>query len=281
MMGNRDEWRSAVEAVRRAATAKGRAASGYFSIEGMRLHERAVRAGWQVEKAILARSFFDDKSPRVQALIKELAKKGCRFFPVADEIATELTDGRDLGAIIGLLRMPESPLLRDLVAADPNKPTLLLVAADIKDPGNTGALMRTALAGGASAFVACGISDPYHPKALRTSMGSLFKLPVLTYSSTKVLMPDLADLGMHNVGLAVEGEVSLPFADFSENGVALFVGSESWGLAHHVQQGLDCLVTIPMCEGVDSYSVNAAAAIALYEIGRRHGFGEKGAGSKK
>jgi TrmH family RNA methyltransferase len=281
MMGNRDKWRGAVEAVRRAETAKGRAASGYFSIEGIRLHERAIRAGWQVEKAILAQSFYEDNSPRVQALIEELAKNGCRLFPVADEVAAELTDGRDLGAIIGLLRRPEPPLLRDVVAADPDQSRLLLVAADIKEPGNTGALMRTALAGGASGFVACGISDPYHPKALRTSMGSLFKLPVLTYSSTKALMPDLAALGMFSMGLAVEGDVSLPIVDFPEGGVALFVGSESWGLAHHVQQELDCLVTIPMREGVDSYSVNAAAAIALYEIGRRQGFGQKGTGSGK
>jgi TrmH family RNA methyltransferase len=281
MMGNQDEWRGAVEAVRRATTARGRAAGGYFSIEGIRLHERAVRAGWQVEKAVLARSFYENNSPRVQALIKELANNGCRFFPVADEVAAELTDGRDLGAIIGLLRMPEPPLLRDVVAADLNKSPLLLVAADIKEPGNSGALMRTALAGGASAFVACGISDPYHPKALRTSMGSLFKLPVLTYSSTKALMPDLAALGMFSMGLIVDGDVPLPIVDFPEGGVALFVGSESWGLADHVKQGLDCLVTIPMREGVDSYSVNAAAAIALYEIGRRQGFGQKGTGSGK
>ena len=139
--------------------------------------------------------------------------------------------------------------------------------------------MRTALAGGARAFVACGISDPYHPKAIRTSMGSLFKLPIVTYSSAKALLPDLAVLGMHSVGLAVEGDVPLPLADFPEGGVALFVGSESWGLAPQVQQGLDCLVSIPMREAVDSYSVNAAAAIALYELGRRQGFGRTKAGS--
>jgi tRNA G18 (ribose-2'-O)-methylase SpoU len=112
-------------------------------------------------------------------------------------------------------------------------------------------------------------------------MGSLFKLPVLTYPSAKALMPDLAVLGIHSVGLAVEGDVPLPNADFSKGGVALFVGSESWGLAHQDRQRLDHLVSIPMREGVDSYSVNAAAAIALYEIGRQQGADRKGVTSRK
>mgnify|MGYP001556973953 CR=1 FL=1 len=277
-MNQQNDWRGAVEAVRRAATAKGRTSSGYFSIEGIRLHERAARAGWQVETAVLARSFLEDSSPRIRALMQDLEARGCRLVAVPDDVVVDLTDGRDLGAIIGLLRLPESPVLRDVVAAVSDKPAVLLVAADIKDPGNTGALMRTALAGGAAAFVACGISDPYHPKALRTSMGSLFKLPVLTAASTQEFLAELRELEFQSAGLVVEGAVSLPQAGFSEDGVALFVGSESWGLAPQVQQGIDCLVSIPMRDGVDSFSVNAAAAIALYELGRCQGFDVGGGG---
>ena len=272
MIGNQEVWSGAVEAVRRAATARGRAASGLFSIEGLRLNERAVRAGWYVETAVIGPSFLMSKMPRLQALIQDLENGGCRLVPVPDEVISDLTAGRDLGAIIGLLRIPQSPALKDVFAAA-DDPAVLLVAADIKEPGNTGALMRTALAGGAAGFVACGISDPYHPKALRTSMGSLFKLPILKYSHTETFMAELAALGIQSVGLAVEGAAALPLADFSEHELALLVGSESWGLTAETQRMVDSLVSIPMREGVDSYSVNAAAAIALYELGRRQGFG--------
>ena len=272
MTGDRKIWSGTVEAVRRTSTAKGRAAGGLFSIEGLRLHERALGAGWQVETAVIGRSFHLDNSPRIQTLVQDLKESGCLLVPVPDEVMAELTEGRDLGAIIGLLRIPESPQSNDVVAAVANDPLVFLVAVDIKDPGNIGALMRTALAGGASGFVACGVSDPYHPKALRTSMGSLFKLPVLIYSKTQTFMAESAALGIQNVGLAVAGGVILPAAQFSAKGVALFLGSESWGLDAETEQLVDCLVSIPMPDGVDSYSVNAAAAIALYELGRRQGF---------
>lgn len=262
-----DNWRGAVERVRRTQTARGRAQSGRFSIEGVRLHERALRAGWRVETAVLSRSMARDPAPRVQSLLHDLEQSGTDLILVPDDVMAELTDGRDLGAIIGLLQTPTSPTLSDVLA--PGESPLLLVAADVKDPGNTGALMRTALASGATAFAACGICDPYHPKALRTSMGSLFKLPVLIVDSALELMSELSASGLQSVGLAVEGDVSLPLADFSQGGIAVVIGSETWGLAPELQEALDYLVAIPMRAGVDSYSVNAAAAIALYEIGRQ------------
>ncbi len=255
--------------VRRAATARGRERSGYFSIEGIRLHERALRAGWRVETAIHGHSFRQAASPRVQTLLHDLEASGTGLVDIPDEVMIELTDGRDLGAIIGLLPQPNPAALVDVISAGSAGPLLLLVADGIKDPGNTGALMRTALAAGATAFIACGISDPYHPKAVRTSMGSLFKLPVLTKPSTLALLAELSALNFQLLGLAVDADLSITQVDCSERGAAILVGSEAWGLAPETQQALDSLVSIPMRDGVDSYSVNAAAAIALYELGRR------------
>ncbi|MFN2163107.1 MAG: TrmH family RNA methyltransferase [Candidatus Promineifilaceae bacterium] len=268
-MNGRENWRGTVERVRRAATAAGRAQSGYFSIEGIRLHERALRAGWRVETAVLGRSFSQDLSPRIQSLLQDLQQAACSLVPIPDEVMVDLTGGRDLGAIIGLLPLPETLSLFEVIEDTTAEPPLLLVAAGVKDPGNTGALMRTALASGATAFIACGTCDPFHPKAVRTSMGSLFKLPVVTAGSAEELLPQLATYGIQSVGLAVGGAVLLPQVETAEKGTAVVVGSEAWGLSPAVQTALDCLVSIPMREDVDSFSVNAAAAIALYEIGLR------------
>ncbi len=114
------------------------------------------------------------------------------------------------------------------------------------------------------AFVAVGMSDPFHPKALRTTMGSLFKIPILRYDNVFLLLSDLGDVGFETVGTAVSSGTPLPDASFSDVGTALLVGSEAWGLSAEIQTAVNWLVSIPMSDGVDSYSVNAAAAIVLY-----------------
>jgi len=255
--------------IRRAGTRKGRAASGFFSIEGIRLHERALHAGVYVQKAILTTGFQMDSSPRVQTLLADLQEQGCRLEIVPDDVIEEIIGGRDLGQILGLVKMPEQHRLANIINSKEREWPLLLVAVDVKDPGNIGAMIRTAHASGATAFVATGISDPFHPKALRTTMGSLFKLPVLHFQEPVSLINQLRELGIESVGTAVSGGTSLPQAAFSDSGVAVLLGSEAWGLPDHVQMAVDRLVSIPMQAGVDSFSVNAAAAIILYEIGRK------------
>lgn len=269
IMSEQEAWRGALEMVRRTMTARGRTADGYFSLEGVRLHERALRAGKRVEMALVGHSFNERQEPRHQALLYDLLLAGCQLVIVPDEVIGELAEGRDLGAIIGVLPFPEPPTLAEILAGD-GRP-LFLVGANIQDPGNTGALLRTGLAAGASAFIAGGVCDPFHPKAVRTSMGSLFKLPILLYDETLAAISDLQERGVHCLGLAVDGAVSLPQAGLPDSGLAVVAGSEAFGLTEAVRQALDQVVSIPMREAVDSFSVNAAAAIALYEIGRRWG----------
>jgi len=267
-MYNETNWRGAVEMIRRADTTRGREVSGFFSIEGIRLHERALHAGVQVDHAIVSASFKRNPSPRIQMLLEGLRESSCRLFIVPDSIIEEITGGRDLGSILGLVRMPEQPQLVDLINRSGRTRHVFLVAVDVKDPGNVGALLRTAHAIGATAFLTSGISDPFHPKALRTAMGSLFRLPVLRYAAIEPLLFQMRELGIETVGTMVSGGIPLPRATFSGHGVAVLIGSEAWGLEEDVQMAVDLLVSIPMSSGVDSFSVNAAAAIVLYEIGR-------------
>lgn len=256
--------------IHRTETAKGRFESGYFSIEGIRLHERALRAGVYPEQVITTSSLLNDPALRVKSLFDNLENFGIQIQIVPDEIIKTLTGKRDLGPILGLVKLPQQPELHEVVRNFDQPPPMILVVVDVKDPGNVGALLRTAHASGAAAFVAVGVSDPFHPKALRTSMGSLFKLPVMRFDNVSQLLPRLKELGIEGVGTAVSDGTLLPKAAFCDRGTAVFLGSESWGLSENIKSAVDWLVSIPMVSGVDSYSVNAAAAIVLYEIGRRH-----------
>ncbi len=263
-------WRSVAEDCRRLTSPAERERTRRFLLEGYRLHERAVRAGACVEIVLIGRSAGAAHSPRMQELKVALAAAGTLLVEAPDEVLDELTAGRGGGPLVGIAPMPPD--------AGPSVGTgtgSFLVAADVEDPGNVGAMMRTALAAGCNRFIATGISDPFHPKAVRTSMGSLFRIPVSRIGDSLSAVAMLKQAGVFCVGALSRGGTPLHQAGSLWKGkdTALFLGSEARGLPEPVVDGLDAVVTIPMVEDVDSFSVNAAAAIVLYERFRNSGTG--------
>ena len=115
----------------------------------------------------------------------------------------------------------------------------------------------------------CSVADPFHPKAVRTSMGSLFRIPTIRYRESETLLEDLAGLEFAKVGAASAGGDPLSGAARTEAPLAIFLGGEAFGLPTGTSRSMDRLVTIPMAPGVDSYSVNAAAAILLHHFIRK------------
>ncbi len=259
------DWRSAVAAVKRTYTAKGRVTSGCYAIEGFRLHERALRANAPLQLVLATEQYRKRPPARARALLSNLRTAHVPLYFAPEEVMADLTNGRSLGGFLGLVKLPRPPSLATITqTAGP----LLLVTVDVIDPGNLGAMLRTGHAFGVTAFVTIGGSDPFHPKAVRTSMGSLFKIPVLPRVDPVSLLAHLQKANILTVGAVAQNGVSLPQADLSGKGAAVFLGSEYFGLPEALAGRLDCLVTIPMARGIDSLSINAAAAVILYELTR-------------
>ena len=258
---NTDEQRSIIAAIARTYTREGREASGTYSIEGTRLVERAVRSRQHILRIALQERFGEEA--REQSLLNDLPAEAKRQVLSLQDMQ-HLTGNRDFGGIIAVLPLPEITYL----AEAPNPPKLLLVADGIRDPGNLGAMIRTGLASWADGLLAIGVSDPWHPKAIRTSMGSLFKLPVYRAADTNGAIEQLKASGYTCIGSCLQGETTLPNLKPMPGPVALFMGSESFGLTDEVLQQMNHRVTIPMPEGVDSFSMNAATAVLMYEIRR-------------
>jgi RNA methyltransferase, TrmH family len=149
-----------------------------------------------------------------------------------------------------------------------NAPSLTLGLVDVQDPGNVGAVIRSADALGASAVLSLdGSADPAGWKALRGAMGSTFRLPVargtledVTQAAREARIPIVATVA--------EAGTDLTSADLSRP-LLVLLGREGSGLDAGVVASADWRLTIPMRAGVDSLNVAVAAALVLWEAGRR------------
>ncbi|MFL5913958.1 MAG: TrmH family RNA methyltransferase [Gaiellaceae bacterium] len=128
----------------------------------------------------------------------------------------------------------------------------------VADPGNVGTLIRSADAFGAGVALSSGCADPTGPKALRASMGSVFRVPVGEFD------------GAAGRRIALVPRRGEPLADVDLSGDVVFVlGAERDGLPEEVLARCDAMATIPLAPGAESLNVAMAGTIALYELARR------------
>lgn len=260
-----------MEDVRRTATARGRAQVGAYSLEGRRLLDRALRAGRAPREVLVGQALRRD-TPDLEPLLARVEAAGGRCHEAADAELLELAEGRRSGLIAALLPLPTGPSLDELLSAAREEPAVFLVLVDVAEPGNVGALIRTGLASGAAAALCVGSTDPFHPKAVRTSLGSLFKLPLARVASSEGLLETLRGRRIHSLATVARGGASVDRATWPRGNVALIVGNEGAGLPERVRDAADERVTIDLSNEADSFCVNAAAAVCLYEVQRRFRF---------
>ena len=174
--------------------------------------------------------------------------------PAAFRAATQTVTPQ---GVIGIARVSETKPAEAIEAA--RKARWPLVVLDgVQDPGNVGAICRTAAAAGAPAVAALpGTADAYGPKAVRASAGNVFRLKV-----AKAQWKDLESLAGY--GATAAGGAPLAEAPIESAGM-IVLGSEAHGLSRKDLK----LVTVPLTEGVESLNVAAAAALILFEIRRR------------
>lgn len=286
--------------LRRLSSSAGRAATGQSLAEGWRLVERALAAhrhvggapeGSAVELcAVVVGPRAAEAPKRDEArVLAALLQAGVPVSQVDADALRQVTQGRTFGDLVGVVRLPRralSTVLRGGAAADGAAPAPVLVCVDVLDPGNIGALTRTAHALGATAAIWLGGTDPTHPKALRSAMGASFRLPwvhiplergagvpreVALATQGRGLAARLADAGWHNVATVARGGERL--AGALPAGSAVWMGGEAHGLPDAVSHACDRRVCIAMRDAVDSLSVNAAAAVVLSRVSERLGQG--------
>ncbi|NWF54225.1 MAG: RNA methyltransferase [Syntrophaceae bacterium] len=253
-----------IKEVRLLKQAKHRQARGEYFIEGVRLAEEALGSAQPVR--LIVHSPRLEKITRGAALLS-LGKKKCpsgEWFYVSDEIMDSLSDTETHQGILAVLKKREYRW-EDLR----KRPGLILLLHELQDPGNLGTIFRVAEAGMASGLVLTrGTLDPYNPKAVRASMGSIFRLPFLSDQDSREALETLRSLGYRIYSTSAGAGTALWEADFSRPAAVLF-GQEGAGLPPELVEQADERLTIPMNPAVNSLNVAISAGIILFEALRQ------------
>lgn len=242
--------------VRALSTAKGRRESGRFTFEGATLLDEARRSGTIVDEI-----YATEEAYAGTPVVRELENDGTAVFVVEPRSMAKISDLDTPPGIVAVGPMSPVP-----VAQIFDGDGLVLVLADINDPGNAGALLRSAEAFGCRGVVAGRLgADPYHPKVVRAAMGALFRLPVAVADP-----PETADAARQAAfelaGLAVDGAPI--YGHHWSRRTALVIGQERHGLARW-EPVCSTRLAIPMRGPAESLNAAVAGSIALYEAAKR------------
>jgi RNA methyltransferase, TrmH family len=258
--------------VKRLRALKQQGASDLLLIEGPKLLEEALAAGVAiVEAAASPRLLRHERGRELMAAVE----RGCPVRVLDDDLLASLSEVEASQGVLALARRPRFDEQR-MLSGRP----LILVAVGVQDPGNVGALLRTAeAAGAAGAYLTGDSADAFAWKALRGSMGSAFRLPHFRVRAPGTVIERLRASGLRLVGTGPGVSVDYTRADLS-GPLALFLGSEGAGLPAAVQDALEARVSVPMAGGVESLNVAVAAGVLLFEAARQRRVGPWGSGGE-
>jgi RNA methyltransferase, TrmH family len=233
-------------------------------LDGAHLVEEARAAGLTIEHAAVSARHVDDGTD-IARLADALARGASNVLAVTEPVMNAVSPVRSPSGIVAIASRKPSSV--EEICAHPN--ALIVAAVDVQDPGNLGALLRGAEAGGATGAVVCGASaSPFSWKAVRGSMGSVLRLPVAAGLGAEALVTSARTLGVRSVASVPRGG-SEPGAIDWRGRVILFVGGEGAGLSPETIAASDLRVTIPMQPPVESLNVAVAAALLVYEARRQ------------
>jgi len=240
---------------------RSRARSGRFLVEGAREIRHALEAGLAPESVFVPEDGAGGREG--SRLLEDAERAGARIHPVTAAVFAKLALREGAGGLVAVFPVPEPSPERLRLPAD----ALVLAAVGLEKPGNVGALLRSADAFGADAFVVEGGTDLWNPNVVRASLGCLFTVPTAAVPAGG-LLGWLRGRGLSIVAATPEGSVLPRDADL-RGPVAIVLGREDAGLDPGLLAAADVRVRVPMRGRADSLNVSVTAGVLLYEADRQ------------
>ncbi|MGI6113527.1 MAG: TrmH family RNA methyltransferase [Mahellales bacterium] len=233
-----------------------------FMAEGIKSIEDAMASDFRIQYILYSDSLPQGFIERLQAFC---TAKLTRLIRTRDEVLKSISDTVSPQGVIGFIEKPEYSM-DDIITGD----TACFILADsIQDPGNIGTLIRTADAAGLQAVIlSAGCADPFNPKVIRSTMGSIFHIPVLYEQDLVGVIDTLRGAGYQIVSTKVEQDNYIWGFKFGRR-CALVFGNEGSGIADEISSRCTHSISIPMVGRAQSLNVSVAAGIVVYEFVRQ------------
>lgn len=244
-----------VKQLRAAFAGHARLSGGMVAIEGDHLLAEALRSG------MVLKTVFVTERREIPAIVP----RSVEVMRLTDDVFTSVVETQSPQGIAALI-VPPVPGIEDILVRNP----LILIAAGLQDPGNLGTLVRSAEAFGATGILTTpGTVSAWNQKALRASVGSIFRMPVVTATLEDIVglkgrrIRLLAAVGTNDFGVQ-----TTQATDFT-NPCAIMIGNEGAGLATEWLELADYRITIPCPGPVESLNAAVAGSLLLYEASRQ------------
>ncbi|NJD02226.1 MAG: RNA methyltransferase [Ruminiclostridium sp.] len=235
---------------------------GLYYVEGLRIVEEALNGNADIAGIAISEEFAaDSRNTGILSRIEVLKVKSYLF---TSKLFKEITDTETPQGILAIMGIRKHELKHGL-----DKNGLYVIMYSIRDPGNLGTIIRTADAAGFSGVILSkGCVDLYNPKVLRSTMGSVFHIPVYQAGDISEMIKLLKSNTIRILVSHLEGKVGLFETDMSL-GAALVIGSEAEGVCEELRASADVLVRIPMFGKAESLNASVAAGVMIYEAVRQ------------
>ncbi|MDD6207448.1 MAG: RNA methyltransferase [Clostridiales bacterium] len=248
------------DAVRLQKKAKERKDRGLFLVEGFKMVKEASALGL-VEKVYISEAL--DRKEESEQLRSVLEQEPYEW--VSKEVFKTLSDTMTPQGILAVVKMPVYTLEELFTKQN------LLFLEDVRDPGNVGTMVRTAEGASFGGVVLSKESaDLFNPKVVRSTMGSIFRMPYIYVDSIPDAVLQAKEKGFHVYGTHLRGEHSYSKESYLGK-TGIVIGNESRGMSGETAKAVSTLVKIPMGGSVESLNAAVAAAVMMYEVARQQG----------
>jgi TrmH family RNA methyltransferase len=252
---------SFVKRLRSLSEPKPRKKEKTFLIEGVKMVEEALRDN--LVKTIIAAPALVQHHGK--GVLKLAESRNVDILWISERLMDALSESKTPQPVMAEVTMKQHSE-EGLLA---NEAGLIIIAHQLQDPGNLGTIIRTAEAVGASGLaITQNTVDPFNAKAIRASMGSILRLPVVPIGDIAVFIKKCKQKGFQTAATVLAGEKTHLDIDLTKPTVVI-LGQEGTGLPQDIMAEMDLRVRIPMAAAIDSLNVATAAAVILYEAMRQ------------
>lgn len=232
-----------------------------FVVEGPKMFGEAPKE--RIEKVYFSETYFQKNYGASEASGQVLSDMNYEI--VQDSVFKGMCDTQTPQGVLCLVKQYHYDLTELLLRENP----LFLVLENLQDPGNLGTIMRTAEGAGVTAVILSNTSvDIYNPKTIRSTMGSIYRVPFLYTEDLKEVLRLFRDRGIRSYAAHLAGKCTYDQEDY-KGGSAFLIGNESNGLSQELSEAADIYIRIPMEGKLESLNAGVAASILMYEAYRQ------------